>query len=125
MNKVTRGDYLLAGIILVLSLGSFYVFGFGGGSVGRGIVAIRVDGRLTATFDLSVDRTVSPIPGGPNMSIEVKDGSVRVLDSDCRLKVCRNSGSISQPGRTIICAPNRVVLTIEGGKGPEYDAESY
>ncbi len=125
MNKITRGDYLLAGVILVLSLGSFGLVGLGGVSADPATVAVRVDGRLTATFDLSTDRTISPIPGGPDMSIEVKNGSVRVLTSNCPRGVCKNFGRISKPGRTIICVPNKVVLTIEGGPGPEYDAESY
>ena len=118
MNKITRGDYLLAGVILVLSLGSFGLVGLGGVSADPATVAVRVDGRLTATFDLSTDRTISPIPGGPDMSI-------RVLTSNCPRGVCKNFGRISKPGRTIICVPNKVVLTIEGGPGPEYDAESY
>ncbi|MCK4307587.1 NusG domain II-containing protein [candidate division WOR-3 bacterium] len=46
--------------------------------------------------------------------IEIKDKSVRMLDSSCLLKICVHQGEIKSPGETIICVPNRVMIRIAG-----------
>lgn len=62
--------------------------------------------------------------GKARITIEVKAGAIRMVDSNCRNKLCVRAGWISRPGQTIICAPNRVVIEIQGKKGG-YDAEAY
>ena len=56
-------------------------------------------------------------------TVEIKSGSVSVTDASCRNQVCVRHGAISRPGESIVCLPNRLVVTIEGsGKGGEYDS---
>ncbi len=59
------------------------------------------------------------------MEIEVKEGRIRVLKSDCPQKICVQTGWISKPGQTIICVPNKVLIEIVGISNAEYNAVSY
>jgi hypothetical protein len=48
----------------------------------------------------------------PEMSFEVKDGEIAVISSDCPGNDCVHTGYIPDNGRVIICAPNRVTVTV-------------
>jgi len=51
--------------------------------------------------------------------VEITPGSVRVVDSPCPEKICVKTGSISRPGETIACLPNRVFVVIRGASREE------
>jgi len=53
----------------------------------------------------------------PQVEIEVKDGRIAFIHSDCPDKVCVNTGFIGTPGQSAACLPNRVILIIEGNFG--------
>lgn len=52
--------------------------------------------------------------------VVIEDGEVRMEEADCPDKLCISQGKISKPGQTIICLPNKTMVTITGGKS-EYD----
>ena len=60
----------------------------------------------------------------PDMKIEIKDGAIRVAESDCPRGLCKHAGWVRTPGRSIVCVPNRVVVELKG-RHKGYDAESY
>lgn len=81
--------------------------------------------RLVGVYRLDVDQTV--VIGDqtrPHMKIQVRNGAIRVAESDCPKGVCRHAGWVRTPGRSIICVPNRVLVEVKG-KTRDYDAESY
>ncbi len=51
-----------------------------------------------------------------NIEIEVKDGRVRFLSSDCPDKICVNTGWLGKAGQSAVCLPNRLSVTVSGGK---------
>lgn len=46
------------------------------------------------------------------VTVEVKDGRVKISDSDCPDKICEKTGFISSPLQTIVCLPNRISVRI-------------
>lgn len=81
--------------------------------------------RLVGVYRLDVDKTI--VIGDqamPHMKIEVRNGAIRVAESDCPKGVCRQTGWVRTPGRSIICVPNRVLVEVRG-RSAHYDAESY
>lgn len=46
------------------------------------------------------------------VTVEVKDGRVRISDSGCPDKICEKTGFISSPFQTIVCLPNRISVRI-------------
>ena len=79
---------------------------------------ISVDGRTAMELDLSEDQvlTVDGAGGGYNR-IQVRDGAVSVLEASCPDKVCVHTGTVRYPGETIVCLPNRMIITVIQGGG--------
>lgn len=50
----------------------------------------------------------------------IEGGKVWMDGADCPDKLCVSQGKISKSGQAIICLPNKVMVTIKGGKS-EYD----
>lgn len=46
------------------------------------------------------------------VTVEVKDGRVRISEADCPDKICEKTGFISSPLQTIVCLPNRISVRI-------------
>lgn len=74
-------------------------------------------------YDLSVNTTASFSGPVGTTTIEVRDGKVRVIDSDCRNKVCIAAGWISKTGQWIVCLPNDVFILIEGSEQGDSDVD--
>jgi len=89
---------------------------------GQKEVNIFKDNKLIAEWPLETDRIIS----AGRMHIQVKDGRVRVLDSDCPKGLCVAFGWVSSPGESIVCVANKVIVEVTGKSGDEdYVAMSY
>lgn len=64
------------------------------------VLPLNEDARVTVTGDL-----------GTNV-IEVADGRVRCVESDCANQVCTDTGWVSSPGQMIVCLPHRLVVEV-------------
>lgn len=75
-------------------------------------VRIEMDGK--PVYILPIDRNNSVSVEGPmgKTQIEIKDHKVRITESPCNNKLCVHQGWTQQG--TIICLPNRIIVTIEG-----------
>jgi hypothetical protein len=67
-------------------------------------------------FDLNEDQTIGEDGYIGKVIIEITDNKVRIKESSCPNQTCVKSGWISNIGETIICAPNRIILKIQGSK---------
>ena len=76
-------------------------------------VCIYMDGELIETMPLDTDGSFTAYGEYENV-ITVMDGSVSITASDCPGEDCVHSSSISTPGRSIVCLPNRVEVRING-----------
>ncbi len=74
---------------------------------------ILLNNEVIKTLDLREDTLYSP-EELPHVVFEVKEGSVRFMESDCPDKICVNTGYINKRGQTAVCLPNRLVLRIRG-----------
>ena len=89
------------------------------------VAYIYHNNRLLGVYQLDRDKTiVIGDPARPDMEIEIKGGAIRVAESDCPLKICKQAGWVRTPGRSIVCVPNKVVIELRGER-KGYDAESY
>lgn len=79
--------------------------------------SVYVDGKITETIALdgvSEAYTFSPKEG---TEISVEHGKIRFSSAVCRDKLCVNSGWLTKNGQTAACLPERIVISISGGKG--------
>lgn len=119
---MSRPGSLLQKRDLILILALLLVAGAGYGynrwrSAGISPVSaqVTVDGQLVETLDLSVNTTVTitGANGGTNV-LEIKDGEIWCSDASCPDKLCVRQGRKHLATDTIVCLPNKMVVTITG-----------
>ncbi|MBP3853948.1 MAG: NusG domain II-containing protein [Erysipelotrichaceae bacterium] len=83
------------------------------------VAVVRVNNKEVYRMDLNKNETIE-VQGtlGP-VTIETKDGQVRVVDETSPHHVCSYQGYVSNPSTPIICLPNDVVVQIESGQKKE------
>ena len=89
------------------------------------VLNVYVDGEIHSSFGLPCEKTESffiKSEYGCNRLVVCENGAY-IIDADCKRHDCIKAGKIEKTGEMIICAPNRLVIKIEG-KG-ELDAVSY
>ena len=113
-----RNDLILIGIILMIALlfGGIQYFKPADESAR---VMITINGELYGSYPLSDKQTIAI--NNTNQLI-IEDGMARMTDADCPDQLCVNQHAISKDGESIICLPNKVVVTIVGGVESEIDA---
>lgn len=118
---IKKADIILF-ICLILIGGALSYLAFSGSSTGD-LVVVKVNGEIYGKYSLSKDRTITINRNGHMNKITIKGGKVQVSKSSCKNQICVKQGSISTTHQSIVCIPNRVVVSIEG-KGGEYDVIS-
>lgn len=112
-----KWDIIIIVILLCISLIPELVFGVIMGKHYNGTYAeITIDGKFYKKINLSEHRGEDQIDittsYGDNI-INVKDKSIKVIDADCKDKICVRSGFISEPGQIIVCLPHKLMIEIK------------
>ena len=95
------------------------------GDKGGKWVVITVSGEEYATLPLNENRElVIPGENGFDNLLIIKDGYADIAEANCPDKICVHQRKIRYKGETIVCLPNRVVVSIEGGEEGDVDAVS-
>lgn len=120
VKDIIRKADIVLGLFLLLFCAATAVFAYGIGESGADAV-IDVNGELYGTYPLSQDRVIDiDSEFGHNQAV-IADGKIYMAESDCPDSYClgqhRASGGIDSSNRTIVCLPNRVVISVSGGSG--------
>lgn len=117
-----RRDLILLLVILAVGLAGI-LFLYSRPAAANGEAEVSVDGKVVMTLPLSEDTEVmiSGFNGGENLLV-IWDGKAQIKSASCPDGVCVRHYAISRDGESIICLPNRVVVTIRGGEKGEVDA---
>lgn len=116
-----RTDILILTIILLLAIGSYFIFQLLSGDAVH--AEISYDGNAVMELDLRQNADIV-LPSFPNVTFQVKDGAVRFLHSDCPDKICVKTGFISHSYETSVCLPNRLMLRIISGNNSSDQPDS-
>lgn len=112
-NAPRRGDlYLIGGCLLaaLILCGLWLLLRQDGGTV-----VVEQDGRETARYALSEDRTVRiEGEGGYNLLV-IEGGEVWLSEADCPNQLCVKTGRIRYAGQSIVCLPHKLAVRITGG----------
>lgn len=134
ISKIRVNDILLGAGLLLGALCLWCVIYFVGRKTDKNTltVVITVDGQEYYTGRLIEsgleEKNAGSTVGNKKREIDVDGhnkvviagGEVWMESADCPDKLCVGQGRISRSGQTIICLPNKVMVTIKGGKS-EYD----
>ena len=92
---------------------------------------IYKDGKLIKSIDLENPAEDGEIDIG-SCRIRVSEGRICFIESDCRDKICVNTGDLYHAGDSAICLPNRVAVIVRadgadktGMNGGDVDAVTY
>lgn len=85
---------------------------------------VMVNGQTWARLNLFQDQDLA-VPGPLGEShIQVRNGSVRFVDSPCPNKLCVLQGKLQQGGEVAVCLPNLVSIKIPAAD-PRFDSINF
>ncbi len=117
--KRTKGDIIViiaaVSLIIAMLIALFSVRG----NKENNVVTVKYDNQVIHTMHLNIDETFTMKQADydkllGDLVIVVEDGAVRVDEQTSHYNYCEYMGPVSQKGTSIICAPNSVVITIDG-----------
>lgn len=111
-KHITFGDKILFCILLLSAILSLY-FIVPADSDAE-FVSIRVQGVEQAKLPLSKNKLLTLAGAAGEATIEIKNGQVRIVASDCPQQICVKTGRIKRQGEIIVCVPNRIIVHITG-----------
>ena len=106
--------------IFIILIMCFLVFFFTDTRKGADRAEIYLSGKLEHIVELTKDATYDI---GGHMVVEVKEGKIRALETDCPDQICVKEGWVSSSGVPIVCVPNEIMIVIPKGQ-QEMDAIS-
>lgn len=117
-----RRDRVFLGVLGVLAVAFLLWFLLGYRKTGPE-VEITVDGALYGTYSLEEEREIPIETAGVITNVLViEDGKADMIRADCLDKLCVHQAAVSHVGETIVCLPNRVVVTVRGEEKPQFDS---
>ena len=122
-------DYVVIISLLVISLLSsgIIVYSSAKNKYQSQYVEISIKGDLykKISFNSNTEETIDLKTDLGENVVRISKGFVQILEADCPDKVCVKDGSISKPGQSLVCLPNKVVVEIKGIKNAETDDVSF
>ena len=89
-------------------------------------VVVTIDGEVYGTYPLSKDRTERiELPDGSYNILVISDGYADVTEASCPDQICVKHNHIRYSKESIVCLPNKVVVTVEGGEENEIDGSTF
>lgn len=118
-------DKIIVAVLLVVAFGSAaFILINNQKTYAKTEVEIKVEGKLVKRVHLDTVTGTQQIPiqnkYGKNI-IQIKDGSVSIIDADCPDKICVKDGSIHKPGQVLVCLPHKLIIEIKGNNNSETD----
>lgn len=89
-----------------------------------GAVEVTADGKVCMTLPLSEDATVTFGEGEHTNTLVIEGGTAWMTAASCPDHICMDRGSVRYDGETIVCLPNKLVVTVVGGQSGELDGVS-
>lgn len=108
-----KRDLLILGTVLVLALVSFIIVR-SVNSEPATRVEVTVDSDITETYPIGEDGDYEVVgyDGTGKVYFSVSNGTVDVTSADCPNHICVNHRPISRAGESIVCLPNRVIISL-------------
>ena len=124
-----RADVIIIITLLAIALGAMGVSKiFFNHKYANKYVEIFENGKLYQKIlvkDNTFKKTIKVVTKLGTNVVEIENGGARMLDADCRDKICVKEGFKDKNGQTIVCLPNKFVVEIKGEDKAETDEVSY
>lgn len=85
-------------------------------------VIIEQNSKQVAVLDLNKDQEYNLYNGDKICNtVVIKNGEAYMIYADCKDKICVNHNKISKNNESIICLPNKVIVTVTNSNNNEVD----
>lgn len=111
-----KNDYLLILFIILFSVLLFFIRQ--NTSSNNNILTIKLGKEVVKTIPLSGKTSELSLKTKHGLvQIKVEGNKAFIFASPCKDKLCIKQGSIANPGETIACLPEKVLLIIKNNQG--------
>ena len=111
-RRFGKNDIRLLGMLAVVIL-VFYVGMTSALQSGDSII-ITVNGSEYGRYSLTENKEIPiKIDGKVTNIVTIENGTAYMFEADCPDQLCMHQNAISKDKESIICLPNRVVVTVE------------
>lgn len=115
MRGIIRKSDLVLGLALLVFCAVTAWFAYGSGAPG-GVIRITVDGEVFGEYPLDQDRTIAVETSFGHNEVTVAAGRAYMSEADCPDGYClrqhKSQGGICSTEQTLVCLPNRVVVSV-------------
>lgn len=121
--KIRKTDlYLIAGLLLVAVILFAGICIYQKNNTKNAVAVVTVDGVEYGRYPLSEDHTETiRFEDGSYNRFAIQDGYVSMPEASCPDQICVHHSRIHQNKETIVCLPDKVVITIENGEDSGID----
>ena len=123
-----KNDVILIAVLLVVALlaaGGMRIWQMNNTKDTANVV-VTIDGEVYGTYPLSEDRTERiELPDGSYNILIISGGYADVTEGSCPDQICVKHNHIRYSKESIVCLPNKVVVTVEGGEENEIDGSTF
>ncbi len=111
-QRFGKNDWILLCVLAVIGIGMWAYSTFIEKPVATKAV-VTVDGKEYGTYNLNKDQTIE-IKKKTTVTnvLVIADGEIFMQDATCPDKLCEKQGRKSRDKETIVCLPNKVVVTV-------------
>lgn len=119
-KRFGRNDIIFIGFLLIVCIGISVAI-YKGGSVKGNYITVTVDGELYGTYSLLEEQEIVIGEGEHQNIVEIKDGKAYMLHASCPDQLCVDRNAITYDKQSIICLPNKVVVTVTSDNESDVD----
>ncbi|MBR4026884.1 MAG: NusG domain II-containing protein [Lachnospiraceae bacterium] len=120
MNKRFGKNDILFLTILALCCIGITIAVYAGGAIKGEYITITVDGQEYGTYSLLKNQIISIGESTTNI-IEIREGKAYMVEASCPDQLCVKQKEISFDKQSIICLPNKIVVTVTSNRESELD----
>ena len=119
-KRFGKNDVIFIGFLLLFCI-TVCVAVYKGGAVTGSYITITVDGKEYGTYSLLEEQTITVGEGEQVNVITIKDGKAYMGSASCPDQLCVNQNEICYDKQSIICLPNKVVITVTSESDSDVD----
>lgn len=121
-RKLKKADIWFLGLTVTFAIGCIIWYQSKYQSPGSQ-VELSVDGKVYGHYALDENADIPIVIDGINTNtLRIKGGIAYMVWAICPDQLCVHHKKIKNQGETIVCLPNKVVVTITGGTEPQFDS---
>ena len=117
-----KRDIILIVSLLVVGIIALVIWHFIYSVDGK-YVTIEQRDNLIGIYPLNVDKEIEIEHRGEVVNkIVIEDGYCHMEEAECPDHLCIKQGKVNKSGQTIVCLPDRVVVTVVDSDSSDYDS---